>query len=53
MTTWKKISPRAHDIIRTWLPEFESALLIYDEGGGLPPISRQRPFHRSGVGRVV
>src|SRR5512145_991829 len=27
-------SPRAHDIIRTWLPEFESALLIYDEGGG-------------------
>ncbi len=27
-------SPRAHDIIRTWLPEFESALLIYDQGGG-------------------
>jgi hypothetical protein len=27
-------SPRAHDIIRTWLPAFESALLIYDEGGG-------------------
>lgn len=27
-------SPRAHDIIRTWLPEFESALLNYDEGGG-------------------
>ena len=27
-------SPRAHDIIRAWLPEFESALLIYDEGGG-------------------
>jgi len=27
-------SPRAHDIIRTWLPELESALLIYDEGGG-------------------
>jgi len=27
-------SPRAHDIIRTWLPDFESALLIYDEGGG-------------------
>lgn len=27
-------SPRAHDILRTWLPEFESALLIYDEGGG-------------------
>jgi hypothetical protein len=27
-------SPRAHDLIRTWLPEFESTLLIYDEGGG-------------------
>jgi superfamily I DNA/RNA helicase len=27
-------SPRAHDIIRAWLSEFESALLIYDEGGG-------------------
>jgi hypothetical protein len=26
--------PRAHDIIREWLPEFESALLMYDEGGG-------------------
>ena len=27
-------SPRAHDILRTWLTEFESALLMYDEGGG-------------------
>ena len=27
-------SPRAHDIIRTWLPAFDSALLIYDQGGG-------------------
>jgi len=27
-------SPRAHDIVRAWLPEFQSALLIYDEGGG-------------------
>jgi superfamily I DNA/RNA helicase len=27
-------SPRAHDIIRAWLPDFESALLIYDKGGG-------------------
>ncbi|MGB7873123.1 MAG: hypothetical protein WBL25_01980 [Anaerolineales bacterium] len=26
--------PRGHDIIRQWLPDFESALLIYDEGGG-------------------
>lgn len=26
--------PRAHDIIREWLPEFQSALLIYDERGG-------------------
>ena len=26
--------PRAHDIIREWLPDFHSALLIYDEGGG-------------------
>jgi hypothetical protein len=26
--------PRAHDIVREWLPEFDSALLIYDEGGG-------------------
>jgi hypothetical protein len=26
--------PRAHDLIRDWLPAFDSALLIYDEGGG-------------------
>ncbi len=26
--------PRAHDLIAEWLPDFTSALLIYDEGGG-------------------
>jgi superfamily I DNA/RNA helicase len=26
--------PRAHDIIREWLGDFDSALLIFDEGGG-------------------
>ncbi|HAV76872.1 MAG TPA: hypothetical protein DCX53_05900, partial [Anaerolineae bacterium] len=26
--------PRAHDIVRDWLPSFESALVIYDEGAG-------------------
>ncbi len=26
--------PRAHDLMREWLPHFDSALLIYDEGGG-------------------
>jgi hypothetical protein len=26
--------PRAHDILREWMPAFDSALLIYDEGGG-------------------
>jgi len=26
--------PRAHDILREWLPGFDSALLIYDEGAG-------------------
>ncbi len=26
--------PRAHDLIRDWIPDYESALLIYDEGGG-------------------
>ncbi len=26
--------PRAHDLLREWLPDFDSALLIYDEGGG-------------------
>jgi hypothetical protein len=26
--------PRGHDIIREWLPEFQSTLLIFDEGGG-------------------
>ena len=26
--------PRAHDLLREWLPAFESALLIYDEGAG-------------------
>jgi superfamily I DNA/RNA helicase len=27
-------SPRSHDIFRAWLPDFESALLLYDQGGG-------------------
>jgi hypothetical protein len=27
-------SPRAHDILREWIPSFDSALLIYDEGAG-------------------
>lgn len=26
--------PRAHDIIREWIGDFQSALLIYDEGAG-------------------
>lgn len=26
--------PRGHDMAREWLPEFQSALLIYDKGGG-------------------
>ena len=26
--------PRAHDLIREWLPEFDSALLIFDESAG-------------------
>lgn len=26
--------PRAHDIVREWLPDFDSALLVFDEGGG-------------------
>ncbi|MFZ1041936.1 MAG: hypothetical protein WAN58_11575, partial [Anaerolineales bacterium] len=26
--------PRAHDLIREWLPQFDSALLIHDEGAG-------------------
>jgi superfamily I DNA/RNA helicase len=26
--------PRAHDLIREWLPEFDSALLIYDANAG-------------------
>jgi hypothetical protein len=26
--------PRAHDLLRDWLPAFDSALLIYDEGAG-------------------
>ncbi|MFZ5822432.1 MAG: hypothetical protein ACOYYJ_21280 [Chloroflexota bacterium] len=26
--------PRAHDLLRDWLAECDSALLIYDEGGG-------------------
>lgn len=27
-------APRAHDIIREWMPDFESALLIYDNDAG-------------------
>ena len=27
-------TPRAHDLLRDWLPEFDSALIIYDEGAG-------------------
>ncbi len=26
--------PRAHDLLLDWLPDFDSALLIFDEGGG-------------------
>jgi hypothetical protein len=26
--------PRGHDILHDWLPAFDSALIIYDEGGG-------------------
>jgi hypothetical protein len=26
--------PRAHDLIREWLPQFDSALLVYDENAG-------------------
>jgi len=26
--------PRSHDLMRDWLADFDSALLIYDEGGG-------------------
>jgi len=26
--------PRAHDILREWIPNLDSALLIFDEGGG-------------------
>ena len=26
--------PRSHDVIREWLPDFDFALLIFDEGGG-------------------
>jgi hypothetical protein len=37
-------SPRAHDIIRAWLPEFESALLIYDGGGGYRQFLGSDPF---------
>jgi len=37
-------SPRAHDIVRTWLPEFQSALLIYDEGGGYRHFLGSDPF---------
>ncbi len=37
-------SPRAHDIIRAWLPEFDSALLIYDEGGGYRHFLGSDPF---------
>lgn len=36
-------APRAHDIIAEWLPELDSALLIFDEGGG----------HRSFLGADV
>ncbi len=27
-------APRAHDLVRDWLADLQSALLIYDEGGG-------------------
>ncbi|MEJ2305181.1 MAG: hypothetical protein P8Y14_26975 [Anaerolineales bacterium] len=27
-------SPRAHDLLADWLPQFDSALLIYDQGAG-------------------
>lgn len=27
-------APRAHDIVREWMPDLDSALIIFDEGGG-------------------
>jgi hypothetical protein len=36
-------APRAHDIVAEWLPELDSAVLIFDEGGG----------HRSFLGADV
>ena len=27
-------NPRSHDILREWIADFQSALLLYDEGGG-------------------
>lgn len=27
-------TPRAHDLILEWIPEFDSCLIIFDEGGG-------------------
>jgi hypothetical protein len=27
-------APRAHDILREWMPSLDSALIIFDEGGG-------------------
>jgi hypothetical protein len=27
-------TPRAHDILQEWIPDFDSALLMYDEGSG-------------------
>ena len=34
MTMLKRTFHAAHDVIREWLPDFESALLIFDDGGG-------------------
>ncbi len=30
----EETSPLTHDLLRAWLPDVDSALLVYDEGGG-------------------
>jgi len=41
--------PVAHDIMRSWLPDFDSALLLADEGGGFRYFMGADPSSASGL----
>ncbi|MBV6394637.1 MAG: hypothetical protein HFACDABA_00203 [Anaerolineales bacterium] len=44
--------PRAHDILREWIPNLDSALLIFDEGGGFRRFLSADPVTGEALGQI-